>query len=414
MAVHRINADYNTHFDISASNDTWIFARGISVFAQAYHGIYVDAAFSASNIQLYGEAFGALDGMHLAGASTGILISTTGSAGGVDNGVAISGNHGALVNHGYIFGEQENGVLLSGVSAKMASDGYISGETAGILAETGKYTIDNNGTTIGQNGISSTNSDLHLTLGTNSYVIATQLTGIAILATAANTTQVVNHGVVRGIGYAYSGGEGADHLTNTGYMRGDIDLRGGDDVVDLRLGFVSGSIYGSGGNDTYLVSSQATRIFETAASGTDTVKSTASYVLGSDFENLVLLGTHAIDGTGNGASNAMTGNGAANLLKGLAGQDILTGGGGNDLLYGGADADRFVFRSHFGHDTINDFAPGADRIDLSHLSHIANYTDLVKHHLTASGDTLRITDGTDVIVLAHTHKGDIHAADFIF
>jgi Ca2+-binding RTX toxin-like protein len=414
MTVHRINADFNTHYDISASNDTWIFARGISVFAQAFHGIYVDAAFSASKIQLYGEAFGALDGVFASGASTTILIGDTGSAGGTGNGVTITGNHGALINHGYIDGAQQNGVFLSGVSAKMSNDGYISGNTAGILAENGQYTIDNDGTTIGQNGITATNSDLHLTLGTHSYVIATQLSGIAILATAANTTEVVNHGIVRGIAYSYSGGEGSDHLTNTGYMRHDIDLGGGDDVVDLRLGFVAGSIFGRGGDDTYLVASQATRIFETAAEGTDTVKSTVSYVLGSDLENLVLLGTHAIDGTGTGASNIMTGNAAANVLKGLAGGDTLTGGGGNDLLYGGGGTDRFVFRGHFGHDTIKDFSPGADRVDLSGLGDIASYNDLVKHHLTVSGDALQITDGTDIIILAHTNKGDIHPGDFIF
>lgn len=414
MAVHRIKADSNTQYAISASNDTWIFERGVSVFASVSSGIYVDPAYSGSDIQLYGDARGALDGMYVAGASTSILIGQTGGSRGNDNGVAIIGNHGQLVNHGYISGDQENGVRLSGVSAKMSSDGYVTGNTSAILAENGKYAIANNGTLVGQNGITSTNSDLHLTLGSDSFVVATAQAGIAVSASAANTTEIVNHGVIRGVSYAYSGGNGADHLTNTGYMRGSIGLFGGDDVIDLRLGFVSSFIFGGAGNDTFFLSSQKTMVSEAINDGSDTVKSTVSYALEANFENLVLLGSQAIDGIGTATSNRISGNAAANILKGLAGQDIINGAGGNDLLFGGSAGDKFVFAGHFGRDTIRDFVPGVDRIDLSAFADITGYPDLVNHHLTTSGDTLRISHGEDVIALVHTQRTDIHAGDFIF
>lgn len=42
----------------------------------------------------------------------------------------------------------------------------------------------------------------------------------------------------------------------------------------------------------------------------------------------------------------------------------LAGGLGNDVLTGGDGADVFAFGPYFGHDTVTDFHPGADRLDL--------------------------------------------------
>ena len=91
--------------------------------------------------------------------------------------------------------------------------------------------------------------------------------------------------------------------------------------------------------------------------GNDTVRSSVSYSLPTNVENLVLTGTGALSGTGNELNNSISGNsgddvltGAAgdDLLSGLSGNDVLDGGSGNDVLDGGAGND--IMAGGFGND----------------------------------------------------------------
>ncbi len=56
-------------------------------------------------------------------------------------------------------------------------------------------------------------------------------------------------------------------------------------------------------------------------------------------ENLTLVGTGNLSGTGNGLANVITGNDGDNQLSGLGGDDTLLGKGGADRLDGGAGKD---------------------------------------------------------------------------
>jgi Ca2+-binding RTX toxin-like protein len=75
------------------------------------------------------------------------------------------------------------------------------------------------------------------------------------------------------------------------------------------------------------------------------VQTSVTYVLGTNLENLTLLGTAVINGTGNSASNRLTGNAAANVLSGGAGHDTLDGKAGADRMSGGAGDDIYVVDS---------------------------------------------------------------------
>ena len=128
----------------------------------------------------------------------------------------------------------------------------------------------------------------------------------------------------------------------------------GNNVLDGRAG--ADTMTGRAGNDTYLVDNRGDLVIEAASGGTDTVKASISYTLAANVENLILVGTGAVSGTGNSLVNTLTGNTGANLLN---------GGGGADTLSGKAGADTFVFNTALATsnvDHITDFSVKDDTI----------------------------------------------------
>jgi Ca2+-binding RTX toxin-like protein len=80
------------------------------------------------------------------------------------------------------------------------------------------------------------------------------------------------------------------------------------------------------GSDTYVVAQPADVVTENVNEGIDTVRSSLTYTLGANLENLALTGSSAINGTGNTLANVLTGNTGNNTLTGNAGNDTLDGG----------------------------------------------------------------------------------------
>ncbi|MFO1250405.1 MAG: calcium-binding protein [Inhella sp.] len=143
----------------------------------------------------------------------------------------------------------------------------------------------------------------------------------------------------------------ANRLTGTS---GTDSLSGldGNDTLDGGAG--KDTLVGGKGDDTYVVNQADDVITELAGEGTDTVQSQVTLTLGTNLENLTLLGTSAINATGNTGNNVLTGNSAVNTLSGGDGSDTLDGGAGNDSLVGGAGADRYRFGRGYGSDTITE------------------------------------------------------------
>jgi hypothetical protein len=89
---------------------------------------------------------------------------------------------------------------------------------------------------------------------------------------------------------------------------------------------------------------------------------------------------------------------------------------GRDILTGGAGADVFVFEAAYGHDTITDFNPDVDRIDLHFSLGIDNFRDLMRHHVETKGNDLIIFgDGSgDQLRLLNVRPEELHKGDFHF
>lgn len=227
-----------------------------------------------------------------------LILTGTGNVTGTGNAYdnRLVGNSGANI----LTGNQGNDYLDGGSGADTLSGG-LGDDT---------YVIDNGGDTLSEsagNGTDTVVSSIthtllpdfeHLTLSGFSAIDGTGNTGNNILIGNSNVN------------------------TLTG-LAGDDRLDGGVGADTLIGGF---------GNDTYVVDNTGDVVTELANEGTDTVESylTLSLVTLLNVEHLTLLGTAAINATGNSLSNNLTGNSGNNILDGKAGADTMAGGLGND------------------------------------------------------------------------------------
>ncbi|WP_373479748.1 beta strand repeat-containing protein [Geminocystis sp.] len=147
-----------------------------------------------------------------------------------------------------------------------------------------------------------------------------------LLANASNNTITTNVG-----NDTINGDAGNDSLIGG---VGNDSLIGGVGNDTLLGGVGKDTLVGGAGDDLYLTDSFYETLTELANEGIDTVQSTVSNILNANFENLALLGSSNINGTGNSIGNIITGNTGNNTLDGQLGNDTLFGNSGNDVLLG--------------------------------------------------------------------------------
>ncbi len=80
------------------------------------------------------------------------------------------------------------------------------------------------------------------------------------------------------------------------------------------------------GDDVYHVDQASGEVTELAGQGIDSAFAFFSHTLAANVENLSLLGTSDINGTGNSVANIIVGNAGNNFLNGAAGADSCKAG----------------------------------------------------------------------------------------
>lgn len=222
----------------------------------------------------------------------------------------------------------------------------------------------------------------------------------------------VNGKLDAGSGYAIQTADSKEIIDNNGTILGKIHLGSGADIFDNRDGKTSRNVEGGAGDDTLIVDNAKNKLIENGGSeGYDTVKSEVSYTLSENVEKLVLLGGANLNGKGNDDQSDLYGNSGNNTLYGFDGGDILDGKKGNDTLFGGDGFDTFVFKTGYRHDTIMDYEPGTDTLDLRKWGAIKDMGDLKDHASSHHGD-LFITVGKDVLQINDTKLNELDS-DFI-
>jgi Ca2+-binding RTX toxin-like protein len=207
--------------------------------------------------------------------------------------------------------------------------------------------------------------------GNDTYVIAasgddsdviTELAGEGtdLVQSAATWTLSANveNLTLTGSGNINGTGNSGDNVITGNSGNNTLTGGAGNDTLDGGLG--TDTLIGGTGDDLYILSSTGDTITENSGEGTDTVQANYSYTLGANLENLTLVGTGNINGTGNAQDNVIIGESGNNTLTGNAGNDILKGGAGTDQLLGGVGNDTYVLNRGDGADAIteNDSAAG--------------------------------------------------------
>ena len=220
---------------------------------------------------------------------------------------------------------------LTGNSVANVLNGGAGADSLAGLAGDDVYYVDNLGDVVSE----ASGEGRDVVYSSISYALAAGAS-VEILSTisvvATNAIDLTGNG----IGNVIYGNAGANALNGSG-------------GADYMVGF--------GGDDVYFVDTAGDIVVEDVNGGRDVVYSSSSYILaaGSSVEilsTISVVGTDAIDLTGNGIGNVLYGNAGVNALNGAAGADYMVGFGGDDVYLVDTAGDIVVEEANGGRDVV--------------------------------------------------------------
>jgi Ca2+-binding RTX toxin-like protein len=279
--------------------------------------------------------------------------------------VVINGTPGDDTLTGTTYSETING--LAGWDSIMGGDGndtisggdganYLDGGPGadrligGLITDT--YIVDNVGDLISELPNQGTNDEV---LSTITYTLPAEVENLLLKGTAGIS------GTGNNLNNRIWGNSGNNTLNG---LAGDDHIIGNTGADQLTGGL---------GNDIYEVDT-GDIVTELAGQGTDEVRSSVTYTLPAEVENLRLEGDLLINGTGNSLPNLIVGTQFANILNGGIGADTLVGGQGSDI-YEVDDAGDVV---------IEDSVAGIDRVVSTVTYTLPASADIQEFYLTGT------------------------------
>ncbi len=269
---------------------------------------------------------------------------------GTDTMAGAAGNDVYMVDHvGDVVVEQVN----EGVDSVLTTVSYQLPTNVEHVVLTGSAAINGTGNDLDNTltGNSAANvliglagNDIYM-IGAGDTIIETENSGTDTVMSSLTHTLAAN----------------VENLTLVGFNTINATGNELDNVLNGLLNLAGNTLAGGAGNDTYVIGSGDT-VVEAVGGGTDTVQTNVTHTLGVNVENLMLIGTSAVNGTGNGLNNILIGNNANNVLNGGSGNDTLIGGGSNDVLIGGGGNDTFQFSRGDGQDLVRDNNGASDKL----------------------------------------------------
>jgi hypothetical protein len=423
-----IGAAFDQAYSASLTNNGTIDAATAVYFAQSYNSSFVN--------------HGTVTGDISAGVSIALTIDNTGTIDAVGDGIDAFNVTMAIHNSGTIHAD-----LFAQSIVKSGS--YLPGIT---VDNSGHWTATEMSVT-NQNFTLVNSGDIHFTAGygggldTNFGIYSYTLDGIITIDNQATGLIDGDAGSHLDIYNANIDNAGTINLPvnfagtfineATGTVDGHIQI---DYGTVINYGTIVGSVISGPKSPgaTFINYGTVDRVVFHSAGDLYNYGTITGHVTGSaDSDTMISSGTAAVwfsglngnDKEGGGAGNdtifggagndVVRGNGGNDTIDGGGGLDNITGGTGNDILTGGASADKFIFGTHFGLDTITDFAAGSGAgHDLIHFN-AGTFADFasVQAALTVNGDgNVVITlDANDTITLVGVHNTtDLVAQDFGF